>query len=58
MKHTQEELEAIVSTRQVNQESLAYLTSTDWYVTRKSETGVAVPADVTQARTDARLAII
>ena len=42
----------------VNAESLAYLASTDWYVTRFTESGVAVPADVTQARTDARLAII
>ena len=42
----------------VNAESLAYLSETDWYVTRLSETGVAVPSDVTQARTDARLAII
>jgi len=42
----------------INIESLAYLASTDWYVTRFTESGVAVPADVTQARTDARLAII
>jgi len=42
----------------INSESLAYLASTDWYVTRFTESGVAVPADVTQARTDARLAII
>ena len=41
----------------INGDSLAYLASTDWYVTRFTESGVAVPADVTQARTDARLAI-
>jgi len=42
----------------INGDSLAYLASTDWYVTRFTESGVAVPADVTQARTDARLAIV
>ena len=42
----------------INSDSLAYLASTDWYVTRFTESGVAVPADVTQARTDARLAIV
>ena len=42
----------------VNSDSLEYLKTTDWYVTRFTESGVAVPADVTQARTDARLAII
>ena len=41
----------------VNSESLAYLTETDWYVTRESETGVLVPVAVTQARTAARAAI-
>ena len=41
----------------INGDSLAYLASTDWYVTRFTETGVAVPADVTQARTAARTAI-
>ena len=41
----------------INSESLAYLASTDWYVTRFTESGVAVPADVTQARTAARTAI-
>ena len=42
----------------INGDSLAYLASTDWYVTRFTESGVAVPADVTQARTDARLAVV
>jgi len=42
----------------VNSESLEYLNSTDWYVTRFTESGVAVPADVTTARTAARLAIV
>jgi hypothetical protein len=42
----------------INGDSLAYLASTDWYVTRFTESGVAVPADVTQARTAARAAIV
>jgi len=42
----------------VNSESLEYLKSTDWYVTRFTESGVAVPADVTTARAAARLAVV
>ena len=42
----------------INSESLEYLKSTDWYITRNAETGVAVPADVTTARAAARAAII
>ena len=46
------------ATTQNNMDSLMYLAETDWYVTRHAETGVAVPADVTAARTAARLAIV
>jgi hypothetical protein len=42
----------------VNSESLEYLKSTDWYITRHAETAVAVPADVTTARAAAREAIV
>jgi hypothetical protein len=42
----------------VNNESLQYLASTDWYITRHAETAVAVPADVTTARAAARAAIV
>jgi len=41
----------------INSESLEYLKSTDWYITRHAETAVAVPADVTTARAEAREAI-
>ena len=51
-------LESLEPQRLVNSESLEYLKATDWYVTRFTESGVAVPADVTQARTDARLAVV
>ena len=42
----------------VNSESLEYLKSTDWYITRHAETAVAVPDDVTTARASAREAIV
>tara|TARA_R110000796_G_scaffold18881_3_gene56967 strand:- start:189 stop:560 length:372 start_codon:yes stop_codon:yes gene_type:complete len=42
----------------INRDSVTYLSGTDWYVTRFTETGVAVPADITTARADARAAII
>jgi len=37
-----------------NAEARAYLASTDWYVIRKTETGVEIPADVLAARQAAR----
>lgn len=50
-------------TEQVNQQALneaseAYLKETDWYVTRFSETGLAVPAEVLQKRSTARASIV
>jgi hypothetical protein len=38
----------------INQESLKYLTETDWYVTRKQETGVDIPEDILTKRQAAR----
>jgi len=43
---------------ETNATSQAYLDSTDWYITRFTEAGVAVPAEVTTARAEARAAII
>ena len=43
---------------ETNATSQEYLASTDWYITRHAETGVAVPADVTTARAAARAAIV
>jgi hypothetical protein len=37
------------------QEALTYLNSTDWYITRKLETGVEIPLDVSTKRAEARL---
>ena len=39
---------------QRKQEALNYLASTDWYVTRKLETGVEIPEDVSVKRAEAR----
>lgn len=41
-----------------NAEARSYLLSTDWYVTRKIETGESVPADITTARAEARASVI
>jgi hypothetical protein len=48
---------ALSKQQQVNQEAMEYLASTDWYVTRKSETGQEIPADVLNKRAAARLSI-
>jgi len=53
VEQTPEEIQA-----QINQEALAYLASTDWYVVRFSETGVAIPDDIKTARQVARDAIV
>jgi hypothetical protein len=42
----------------LNNESLGYLASTDWYITRHAETAVAVPDEITTARAAAREAIV
>ena len=41
----------------LNKESLAYLASTDWYVTRKQETGAEIPVEVLEKREAARKSI-
>jgi len=43
---------------ETNETHQAYLDSTDWYITRHSETAVAVPEAVTLARATARAAIV
>lgn len=51
---TQEEIDT--DTALINkQEALTYLNSTDWYITRKLETGVEIPLDVSTKRAEARL---
>ena len=38
-------------------EAQAYLLSTDWYVVRFAETGVAIPDEVKKKRAEARLTL-
>ena len=42
----------------INAEARAYLASTDWLVTRQTETGVVVPADILTKRQAAREEVI
>lgn len=41
-----------------NQVHLDYLKETDWYVTRKADSGAAIPDDITEARALARASIV
>jgi len=43
--------------QEINEKSRSYLRDTDWYVIRFLETGVAVPAEITEARNAARAAV-
>ena len=42
----------------INSESIAYLASTDWYITRKSETDLVVPPEILTKRAEARAAVV
>ena len=42
---------------ELNAPNLAYLTSTDWYVTRQAETGTPIPPEVLAGRAAARSSI-
>lgn len=43
---------------EANAEARAYLASTDWYVIRMQETGVAIPQEVLDKRAEARDSIV
>ena len=49
---TQAELDA-----RKTQEARSYLASTDWYVTRRMETGKEIPIEISKAREQARTQI-
>jgi hypothetical protein len=53
----QEQIDQILQA-ELNVKSLAYLASTDWYVTRFAETGAAIPDEVKAGRAAARSSII
>lgn len=42
----------------INQEALAYLASTDWYITRLMEADTVIPEEITTLRAEARAKII
>ena len=42
----------------VNADALAFLASTDWYIIRLQESGIAVPQTVLDARATARLQVV
>lgn len=54
VKRSQEVIDEIVLDR-AKAKARAYLLETDWYVTRLSETGKAIPDEVLTARAEARV---
>jgi len=54
---TAEEIAALAQAA-TNRQARAYLASTDWYIVRFAESGVAVPAEITTARAAARASIV
>jgi len=42
----------------INKTAIAYLASTDWYITRNAETGELVPTDVLEKRAEARQSVL
>lgn len=52
------QVEVIDEQSKINQESLAYLAATDWYVTRFVETSIEIPEDVKLKRQEARNSIV
>lgn len=52
-----DEMIAATQAAKATTEALAYLASTDWYVTRKAETGKDIPEDVLAQRETARTAV-
>ena len=49
-----QELEDESAVFRSNKDARKYLADTDWYVVRKTETGEAIPEDITTARQEAR----
>jgi hypothetical protein len=54
---TAEEIAALAQAA-TNRQARAYLDSTDWYIVRFAESGVAVPSAITTARAAARASIV
>lgn len=52
-----DERDAALKREEANREARAYLSSTDWYITRRTETGAEVPAEILKKRAAARAAV-
>lgn len=53
-----EDITAQVEQQRVNQEALAYLASTDWYIIREIDQGTPCPAEIKAERAAARARIV
>ena len=53
-----EDITAQVEQQRINQEALAYLASTDWYIIREIDQGTPCPAEVKAERAAARARIV
>lgn len=49
-----DERDAKLKQEEVNREARAYLASTDWYITRRTEIGIEVPKEILEKREAAR----
>ena len=53
-----EDITAQLEQERVNREALEYLASTDWLIIREIDAGVACPAEIKEARAEARARIV
>ena len=53
-----EQEDAKIAQEELTYNALEYLAKTDWYVSRKAETGKDIPEDVLRKRANARVAIV
>jgi hypothetical protein len=53
-----EDISAKLDQEKINQEALELLASTDWLIIRELDAGIACPAEVKQARAEARAKIV
>ena len=53
-----QDLSAKLEQEKINQEALELLASTDWLIIRELDAGIACPADIKQARAEARAKIV
>lgn len=53
-----EDISAQLERERLNKEALDYLASTDWLIIREMDAGVACPAEIKQARAEARAKIV